>query len=329
MQETEGLEETPPVRTAWARARWPLKALVSGVLILWVISRADLAEVAATLARADPRFVAAALCLNFVGWTISVTRWRLLLKSQAVHVPFFRMLPAYLSAIFFNNLLPSTVGGDSLRALDSWRWGCGKAAAVAVIGVDRLLGVLALFLFAMIAVFLAPQAIDRLPMLPLWIIGGAVVVVGAAALALLPSPRVRARLEGLLRWLPGPLEAGAVRLSEAFGTFREERGIMRLAMGLSIALQLTVILHFFMIAQALSLDLTFLSLFLIIPVALVVMAIPISVNAIGIRENVFAFFLGLFGVSLADSLAFAWIAFALVLFQGVVGGIVYAMRRRA
>jgi glycosyltransferase 2 family protein len=329
LQDAEGPEESPPARTAWTRVRWPLKALVSGVLIVWVISRADLAEVAATLARADPRFVGAALCLNFVGWTISVTRWRILLKSQAVDVSFFRMLPAYLSAIFFNNFLPSTVGGDSLRAMDSWRWGCGKAGAVAVIGVDRLLGVLALFLFALVAVFLAPQAIDRLPMLPVWIISGAVVVVGVAALALLPSPRVRARLEGWLSWLPRPLEAAALHLSEALATFREEEGILRLAMGLSVALQLTVILHFFMIAQALSLNLTFLSLFLIIPVALVLMAIPISVNAIGIRENVFVFFLGLFGVSLANALAFAWIAFALVLFQGVVGGVVYAMRRRA
>ena len=52
-----------------------------------------------------------------------------------------------------------------------------------------------------------------------------------------------------------------------------------------------------------------------------------SVNAIGIRENVFAFFLGLFGVSLGDALAFAWLAFALVLVQGVAGGVVYAFRR--
>ena len=310
------------------RVRWPAKAAVSAVLIVWVVSRAELGEVLGTLSQADLRFVGAAFLLNFVGWTISVTRWRVLLGSQGVHMAFFHMLPAYLSAIFFNNLLPSTVGGDSLRAVDSWRWGCGKAAALAVIGVDRLLGVLALFLFALGAVFLAPQAIERLPLLPMWILAGSIGILGVAALILLPSRAFRSRLERMLRWLPGPVERGALHLSDALGTFRESPGVLKMAMALSVALQLTVILHFFMIAQALSLDLTFGSLFLIIPIALVLMAIPISVNAIGIRENVFVFFLGLFGVSIANALAFAWIAFALVLLQGVIGGITYALRGR-
>ncbi len=312
----------------WARIRWPAKAAVSAVLIFWVVSRAELGEVLGTLSRADLRFVGAALLLNVVGWTISVTRWRVLLGSQGVHVPFFHMLPAYLSAIFFNNLLPSTVGGDSLRAVDSWRWGCGKAGALAVIGVDRLLGVLALFLFALGAVFLAPQAVDRLPLLPMWIFAGSIGILGLAALVLLPSRRFRARLETGLRWLPRPVERRALRLSDVLGSFRESAGVLKMAMALSVALQLAVIVHFYMIAQALSLDLTFDSLFLIIPIALVLMAIPISVNAIGIRENVFVFFLGLFGVSIADALAFAWIAFALVLLQGVIGGITYALRGR-
>ena len=314
--------------SGWRRSWWPIKLLVSMVLVTWIVSRADLREVAGVLRDADLTLVAAALGLNLVGWTISMTRWRILLKARGVEVSLPRMLQAYLSAIFFNNLLPSTVGGDSLRAHDSWRWGAGKAGAMAVVGVDRLLGILALLVFAVIALFLVPQVIEELPLLPVWLGLGAAGILGFAAAALVPARRLRARLAPSLEWLPRPVRTPLRRFSAALRTFRDAPGVLWKAMALSVALQLTVIFHFYLIALALSLDVAFLGFFLIIPIALALMAIPVSVNAIGIRENVFAFFLGLFGVSLGDALAFAWLAFALVLVQGVVGGVVYAFRRR-
>ena len=109
--ESVGAGEGTP---AWKRGNWwPVKLLVSLVLVIWIVSRADLGEVAGVLRDADLMLVAAALGLNVVGWTISMTRWRILLKARGMEVSLPRMLQAYLSAIFFNNLLPSTVGGDS------------------------------------------------------------------------------------------------------------------------------------------------------------------------------------------------------------------------
>ena len=333
MNATQIHEQDQPDRAegrgpAWRLSWWPVKLLVSMILVLWIVSRADMREVAGVLREADVTLVAAALGLNLVGWTISMTRWRILLKARAVEVSLPRMLQAYLSAIFFNNLLPSTVGGDSLRAHDSWRWGAGKAGAVAVVGVDRLLGILALLLFAVIALFLVPQVIEELPLLPAWLGLGAAGILGLAAAALVPARRLRARLKPALEWLPRPVQAPLLEFSGALRTFRDAPGVLWKVLALSVALQLNVILHFYLIALALSLEVAFLSFFLIIPIALALMAIPVSVNAIGIRENVFAFLLGFFGVSLGDALAFAWLAFALVLVQGVMGGVVYAFRSR-
>lgn len=305
-----------------------LKLLVSVGLVVWILSRADLAEVGAALVGADLRLVAAAFALNVVGWCISITRWRLLLRARDVVVSPFRMLQAYLSAVFFNNLLPSTVGGDSLRMYESWRWGAGKAGAVAVVGVDRLMGILVLLSFAVVALFLAPQIVEELPFLPLWLGGGALGILGLAGLGLLPVPGVRRWLQKRLHLLPDPVVRPLRGFGGALQSFRDRPRALWGALGLSALLQLNVLVHFYLIALSLSLDLSFVAFFLVIPIVLALMAIPISVNAIGIRENAFVFFLGLFGVGLGDALAFAWVGFGLVLLQGALGGIVYALRRK-
>lgn len=304
-----------------------LKLFVSAGLLAWVVGRADLSEVVQALRVADLRFVGLALGLNAVGWTISVMRWRILLETKGVRPSFGQLLKSYLSAIFFNNLLPSTVGGDTLRVYDSWRFGAGRAGAVAVIGVDRLLGILALLSLAILAFLLTPTVVSELPLLSLWLGAGAGGLLLISIFLLAPTTvisRLRSRLGNIL---PGRFRATGARASNAFRELRESPRATARALGLSFMLQLNVILHFFFIALALGLDVPLPGFVLVIPLALAVMAIPISVNAIGLRESAFSFFLGILGVSAAQALAFAWIAFGLVLVQGVIGGVVYALRR--
>jgi glycosyltransferase 2 family protein len=305
---------------------WGVRIGLSVVLVGWIIRRASLSEVADALIAADLRLVAAAFALNLVGWTISVHRWRFLLGAIAIRVPFFRLLQSYLSGIFFNNLLPSTVGGDALRMYDSWRWGAGRAEAVTVIVVDRLMGIIALMAFALGALVLAPHIVGELPALPVWVGLGAVGILGATAAALLPLRRFRSRTGPWVGRFPGFLRRPVGKFSHALQAYRDDTGAVGVALGLSVLLQLNVILHYYLIARALSLPVGFAAFFLIIPLSLAVMTIPLSVNAIGIRENIFAFFLAFYGVGTSAALAFAWVSFGLILLQGVIGGIVYALR---
>mgnify|MGYP001025036627 FL=1 len=307
-------------------AGWLIKLVVSGLLIAWVVGRADLAQVLAALKSAKPGYVVVAALTYPVGWTISITRWRLLLGAMRTRVPLSQVVQSYLSAIFVNNLLPSTVGGDALRIYDSWRWGAGKAGAVAVIAVDRLMGVFVLLAFAVGAMTLAPHVIEELPLLPLWMGMSAAALVGLAGAAFLPIPGVRAWAAGQMRRLPPVLHRPVLRFAEALRGFRDDPKVLLRALGLSVMLQLNVILHYVLLAKALSLPVQTSAFFLIIPISLAIMTIPITVNAIGLRENVFAFFLGMFGVPVSTALAFSWLAFGLVLLQGSVGGVVYALR---
>jgi uncharacterized membrane protein YbhN (UPF0104 family) len=117
------------------------------------------------------------------------------------------------------------------------------------------------------------------------------------------------------------------RVGAAIGSFRGKPGALGRVLALSLLLQVNVVVSYYLMALSLGLPVPFLNYFLIIPAALLVMMAPVSINGIGLREGAFAFFFGLFGVGRAEAVAFAWIAYGVLLIQGLLGGLVYAFRR--
>ncbi len=95
---------------------------------------------------------------------------------------------------------------------------------------------------------------------------------------------------------------------------------------LVLSFLLSIITYFF-VGKAIGFELDIGVYFSIIPLALIIMMIPISINGIGLREGAFTVLLGIYGVSVAEALAFSWTFYALTLVQGVLGGIVYLCRK--
>jgi glycosyltransferase 2 family protein len=284
------------------RAGLLLRLAVSGVLIAWILARTPFHEVAAAFRSADPRWIFAALALVPFGCLASVRRWRLLIRAQGGDAALPFLVRSFLVGVFFNNFLPSTIGGDTVRVLDTARTGVGRARAVAIVFVDRFVGLLALMLFAVLGLLFSEKI--RVPSLYTWVFGGAAVLALIAVLVFVLPRIVETRFA--LRW-PGSV------LARAFGW--------------SLILQALVVLNSYFLARALHVPIPLASFFLIVPLALFVMMLPVSINAIGVRENVWAFFFAAFGAAAAKGVALAWLDFGLVLLQALVGGLIYASHR--
>lgn len=288
-----------------SRAGLALRLAVSAALIAWILARTPFREVGAACRAADLRFVLLALGLNLFDTFASVRRWRLLIRAQAGEAAFGDLVRSYFVGIFFNNFLPSTIGGDTVRVLDTARAGVGRAKAVAIIFVDRFVGLLALMLFAVLGVLASGRLTARVPALSAWVIGGASLLAIAAALLFLPS-------------------AGPARLLD----FRRQGSVLARAFGWSLLLQTSVVLSYWCLARALHVPIPLPYFFLIVPLALFVMMLPVSINAIGVRENVWAFFFAAFGVPAALGVAVAWLSYGIVLLQAMAGGWIYVQGRR-
>jgi uncharacterized protein (TIRG00374 family) len=307
-----------------------LRIAVSAALIVWVLRRADLAEVGEAFRSADLLMVLLAISLNPLGYACSVGRWRLLLRAQGVDVPFGSLLRSFLAGVFFNNLLPSTIGGDAVRAWDSSR-AAGKSKAIAVVLIDRFLGLLTLMLFAAVGVLFSPRLTERVPALYLWVVAGTLGM-GLAAWLLFGSSAATSRWLGALgRRLP---ERWRSRLDQAAGAllaFRGKRRVLAGALALSAGLQVAVVGNGYFLSRALHVDIPLPYFFLIVPLVVFVMMVPISINAIGVRENAWAFFFTAFGVAnaAATGVAVAWLDYGFVLFQALVGGVVWMWGKRS
>lgn len=299
-----------------------VKLAVSGGLIYWILRGTDLGEIVAAVRSANVWLLLIAFSLHIAGFTLSALRWRMLLRTRGSNASILFLIKSYLVGVFFNNFLPSTIGGDVYRAYDSWRLGQSRSGAVAVVFVDRFLGLLALMLFALLALLADNALTQNIPLLRVWLLSGTAVMLAAVWL-LFMTPRW---LPGLIAGIKVPFGNKLRTLMDALLAFKGERQLLFKALGLSVLLQANVILHYSLIARSLDLPIPFHTFFLIIPLATIITLLPISVNGIGVRENAYIFFFAPFAVSTPEAVAFAWIAYGMVVLQGIVGGIVYALR---
>ena len=306
-----------------------LKLMVAIILISVIVSRVNLDDVWSAFLSANKWLIVGAFLLYFIGFCVIATRWKLLLAVQGVTVSLFELLKSVTVAVFFNNFLPSTIGGDAVRAYDSWKRGCSKTQSVSIVFVDRLLGIFTLFIFALLALLLSSIEFSFIPNIKIWILAavalGFLVIYILFFKAVIVSRYLHTGDQAATHLLRRPLQ----KVFDVFAVYNGKPRVLFIALMLSVLLQLNVIFHYYLLALSLGIDVPVQAMFIIIPVAIVVMMIPVSINAIGIREAIFVTMFAFYGVSNADALAFAWMSFVLITVLGVLGGIIFMLRGKA
>ena len=125
-----------------------LKVAVSLALLAYLFSVTDTHALEERVRSADLLMLVAAVACYLAMLALATWRWRLLLETLGVDAPMRQLLSSYLVATFFNNFLPSNIGGDVVRVRDGSRLTGSTAASLAVVGIDRILGFGALYVLA-------------------------------------------------------------------------------------------------------------------------------------------------------------------------------------
>lgn len=332
VDEVQSIAGAQPATRKSRMKRWlmmGIKVLISGTLICVLLSRANLGEIWFAVKSADPLLVILSFALHGVGYFASSYRWKLLLRDQGFAVPVGYLMRSYAVAMFFNNLLPSTIGGDGYRAYDTARRDIPKGKSLTIVLVERFLGLFALMIFAILAFAMATSLIAETENLWLW---SMVIFLGMlAGVWLIFFSKNELPLVGKLLSLPGLslVKKIAGKIAEAFKPFKGRTRVLAWTMLISLIFQLNVIFHYYLISEALGLDIGFGVFLVIIPISIVIQTLPISINGIGVREGIYVSFLTemLGKATVEQSLAFAWIGYGMILLLGVLGGVLYAFRK--
>src|SRR5262252_8379576 len=139
-------DESAPASTGRRVVVMIAKIAVSVALLAFLFSKIDAARLWASARKASLLWLIAALVVQVVNLIVGTWRWRLLLDAQNVRVKIRTLLDSYLVASFFNNFLPSNVGGDVIRIRDTAPATRSKTLATTVVLADRALGLMALVL---------------------------------------------------------------------------------------------------------------------------------------------------------------------------------------
>jgi uncharacterized membrane protein YbhN (UPF0104 family) len=304
-----------------------VKIAVSLILLVVLFSKIDVDQLWHGIRGASFVWLAAAFGLYFVNIVASMWRWHILLTAQSVIVQPRRLLASFLVANFFNNFLPSNVGGDVIRITDSAKFTRSKTTATIVVLMDRGLGVMALILVAAVAataaVSLHPAAV---PIWPTWLWAGFLAGALLAAPAVLAPDGFGRLLQPLTvihpEWVGGRIE----NLTGVLARFRAHpRALAGCFLG-ALFVQATMVVFYALVAYALHLNVPFWDLGVIVPISFVIQLLPVSVNGFGVREATFSLYFQRIGQPIAAALLMSLVGQALIMLFSVTGAAVYVSR---
>lgn len=307
-------------------AGFALKLGISAGILVWLFQQTDLTDVLARARAANPVLLLVALGIFGIIVLISSWRWRLLLHAIQVEAPIRRLANSWLVALFFNNFLPSNIGGDVVRVADTASLAGSRTVAAAVVLVDRAMGLAALLVVAALGAWLATAAGIAVPARDyLWLAAFGCVVAG---LPTLYRPKVLAKLLAPIGALHPELVGTRVdRFLRAIEQISDHPWRVTQAILGAVAVQVLLVVYHIAIAQAIGVSLSLTMGLVIVPVSLVLQMAPVSVNGFGVREAVFTFFFTRLGLPVDAAIALSLLSAALLMLFSLSGGAVFLFRR--
>jgi uncharacterized protein (TIRG00374 family) len=306
-----------------------LKIVISLGLLAMLFSRVDVGRLWSAARQASSAWLLGALALYGLMVAASTWRWGVLLAAQDVRLPFRSLTSSVLVATFFNNFLPSNIGGDVVRVRDTAAATGSKTIAATIVLLDRCLGLLGLVLVAALGASAAGSRLANggpIPAAVLWI--GFALAVALAAPAVF-MPHVYARVLSPLRaFHPQWVDERLARLTAVLTRFAAAPGALAGCFAGAIVVQAVLVGFYLAIAHSLRIPIGFSELAVIVPISFVVQMLPVSMNGFGIREATFGFYFTRIGLPLESAILVSFLGAALVMLFSLSGAVAYLSRGR-
>jgi uncharacterized protein (TIRG00374 family) len=310
-----------------------LQVFITIAIVWWVFhDPAKRAEIAETLASANTNW----LLIGLIGYggveLMSAARWQMLLRVQDLRLSFRRVLGLTMIGVFFNFFIPGGTGGDAVKMFYLVKETPGRRGmAILSVVVDRMIGLLALIVFAGVLIAVKWQWLRTAPAVEPWLYFALVVLV--ASLLFLAATFVVTGF-GLVHHLPArfPGRDKIAELAMAYNVYGRAVVPCGIAFFLSILAHIGYFGVFYCAIRALatpSMEIpTLAKFYAIMPIIGTITSLPISIGGVGWREKLFETFLGgLLSASAGVAVAISSMGYLMTLAWGLVGGLIYMFYR--
>ena len=293
--------------------------VLTAAAVAYLFWKVELDTTLDVLADTSLRWFALAVAIMVFTVPVLAWRWGRLLAAHGIREELPWLTRAYFVAYTAGQILPTSLGGDAVRVVDTTRRHPGRATVVTgTVVLERGLGGAATVLLGAVGFLLSIGDYDVSAYL--WVEGLFVcgtIVLGFLFFARTARPLLR-RVEPLL------VRLRLARVSRAFYEgVHHYRGRPRLLGGmfaLTLAVLAVRVLAIWACARAVGIDLDPRIYYVFGPLYLLIMLVPFTLNGIAVREAFFVSFLGSVGVGADAAFAAGFLFFLATLVLALPGG---------
>jgi glycosyltransferase 2 family protein len=292
------------------------KILVSAALLYFALRKVNLSELVSRFNIASLGWIGMAIAVTFLQIFVGVLRWREIGAECSAPLATKEAMRFNLIGTFFNQTLPSSIGGDAVRLWLVARGGAGWRAATYSIFVDRAIGLIALAIIIVASLpwsyhlITDPNGRSALLLVDFAALAGGV---GFLVLGRLPWPWLKRW------WGTHHLHACAVIANRLI--FSRERG-PKIAV-LSPLVHVLAVVIAWCVVQSIAAPVAFSQIFLLVPPVMLITMLPISIAGWGVREATMGLAFGYAGLMTNEGINISLLFGAVSFIVGAFGGLVW------
>jgi uncharacterized protein (TIRG00374 family) len=303
---------------------------LTAAAVAYLVWKIDFHTAVDVLGETELAWFALAATIMIVTVPVLAARWGWLLDAHGIVEPLRWLTRTYFVAYTAGQVLPTSLGGDAVRVVETVRRHPGRTADVTgTVLLERGLGGAVTVFLGAIGFLLSIGRYDVSAYL--WLEGVFVfgtIVAGFLFFARSARPLLRRALPLLERLrVARPLQA----FYEGVHHFRGRPRVLAAVLGVTLVVQAVRILSIWACARAVGIELDVRVYYVMGPLLFLVMLVPFTLNGLAVREAFFVSFLGSLGVGAEQAFAAGFLYFLVTALMALPGGVVMVrdgLRRR-
>jgi hypothetical protein len=296
--------------------------------LVWLFITFDLRRTWELVSSANIFFLGLALIIAFADRVVMAYKWNILLIAKGISLPLPSVTASYLTSSFLGLFLPATVGADGLRAYAVAKMGEKMSYVVSSILLERVIGLVALLVFILIGTALSVFVMGYGFATDFWL-AAIIALLTAGLLSAIALLMVDAAYVG--RLLPSRVGRSSNRIVrliwdvyESYSSFSNKPFHIVAFFFLSLFENLFPIFWTYLLVLAFGINVGLISIFILVPIILILVRIPISFDGFGVQELGFVYLLSFAGVAATQAFVLGASSHVIAIISVLPGAAIYA-----
>lgn len=306
-----------------------LKAVVSLGLLGYLIYLADPKKILEVLDQVWYEngiiYLSIAAGLFLLSLVVLSFRWQILVRGYGLNIPTRTLFKYYLIGLFFNNFLPTGIGGDVLRIYNLIQSSGDRTVSFASVMTERLLGISSTLILALVSIILLRDQMSNNLLLFLVL---AMIILVILFFAVAFSKKLAAPIEKItIKLTLFRFGERIQKFLDAIRFYSNSKIIYAKIFVVSLFGQILIIIKAYCLGLALGIEINLIYMFLVVPIAIILSMLP-SINGIGFRDGGYVILLAKVGVSKAAALSLSFLTLFIPILISISGGILFMLQKK-